>query len=135
MKRTLVFLIIICVFNTLSCSPYTPKKEYKREDIFGFWEITKASLKKQKKNQIQIYSFQLNEDSTAIIFSSNSTKEKINGTWRWNIEKKIGVKFFYFSFKADVFLNGKNSSLGLLLEEKGGDMYLSVGDHEFKKKR
>ena len=129
MKKTLVFLTLVCVLSTLSCSP---KTENKREDVFGVWEATKESLKNQKENKV--FSFQLKEDSTAIIFRNDLTQEKINGRWLWNIEKGFGKSNFGISSRVDVGLKVSNNFyLGLLLEERAGHLYLTAGEYEFKK--
>jgi len=129
MNKTLVFLAFVCVLSTLSC---TPKKENTREDVFGVWEATKESLKKQNENKV--FSFQLNEDSTAVICRNDLTQEKSKGTWLWNVEKNWGNSNFGISFRYDVRLDvNYGLRLGLLLEERRGHLYLTAGDYEFRK--
>ena len=146
MKKTLAFLAFVCVLSTLSCTlrigntredkkenKGDDKKENKREDVFGLWEATKNSLKKQ--NQNKIFSFQLNKDSTAIILRDNITQEKKKGTWLWNIEKGLGNNIFSVGFRCDVWLDVVDYGLvlALRLEERSGNLYLEAGDYEFKK--
>ena len=129
MKKTLGFLIFVCVLSTLSC---TPKKENIRKDVFGVWEATKESLKKQNENKV--FSFQLNEDSTALICRNDLTQEKSKGKWLWNVEKNLGNSNFGINFRYDVRLDVNYAlRLGLLLEERRGYLYLTAGDYEFRK--
>ena len=107
-----------------------------REDLFGVWKATDESLKRQLKGDDKniIFSFQLNENSTAIICRNDFTQDTNEGTWLWSIEKKFGNNNFGISFYCDVILNvDYTSSLGLLLEEKSGALYLKAGEYEFKK--
>jgi len=132
MKKTLVFLTLACILSTLSCTLSTSQKENKREDVLGVWEATKESLKKQ--NQDKVFSFQLNEDSTAIICPNDLTQEKSKGKWLWGFEKNLGNGNFGISFKSDVILDINSSHrLVLLLEKRAGNLYLSAGEYEFKK--
>ena len=133
MKKTLVFLTLACILSTLSCTLSTSQKENKREDVLGVWEATKESLKKQ--NQDKVFSFELNADSTVIICRDGLTQEKSKGKWLWNFEKKLGNSKLGISFKSDVIFDIDSSHrLGLLLEKRAGNLYLSAEEYEFKKK-
>jgi len=134
MKKTLLFLSFICVINSLSCTPNREKsREYTREEVLGEWEATKTSLRKQKENKV--FSFQLNKDSTSIVFQDRDSSKEFKGKWKWNIEKKVGNKWFGISLKCDIFLHVSHKQmLGLSLTEKSGVLYLSAGEYEFKKK-
>ena len=126
-KKIFVFLTFVCVLSTLSC---TSKKEFAREDVFGVWEATEESLKEQQN----IVSFQLNEDSTAIICRNGFTQEKTNGTWLWDIEKKLGMGIsFRYDVKLVDYALTDHLILGLLLEERDGNLYLTARDYEFMK--
>ena len=132
MRKTLVFLTFACMLSTLSCTPSTSQKENKREDVLGVWEATKESLKNQKENKV--FSFQLNEDSTANICRDGLTQEKSKRRWLWNVEKRFGGSKFGISFGVDVLLKvSDNFFLGLYLKEKAGKLYLTAGEYEFKK--
>ncbi|MCU4163775.1 hypothetical protein [Carboxylicivirga caseinilyticus] len=134
-------LIFITVLTITSCliSGGSNNLNVEKNDVLGSWKITKRSLKKitsdEKRTEDKIItSFILNSDSTAIITFGESDNKKMNGTWIWQAEKKMGNNNFGISISSDVVLNVNGlSALALQLEQKGEKNNLKAGDYTFEK--
>ncbi len=140
MKLIHLFLIAFSVLILTSCSVSSSSDNLnlKMQDVLGSWKLSKESSKiikkeNQKAENKVITSFQLRADSTATVFFGDSIEKKMDGTWVWKAEKKIGNNAFGFSLKSDVVIYTTGHLLGLRLDETDGKVNLTVGDYLFVK--
>ncbi len=130
---TSILIMTSCLVSTSSNNSSTDIQE-----VLGSWNITKSSLKKIKSENKEtedkiITSFKLNSDSTAIVYFGESEKKRMNGTWIWQAEKKLGNENFGVSIKSDVVIRVTGYTLGLQLNEERGKNNLTARDYTFEK--
>ena len=140
MKLTYLFLIAFSILILTSCSVSSSSDNLnlKMQDVLGSWKLSKESSRiikkeKQKAENKVITSFHLNADSTATVSFGDSIEKKLDGTWVWKAEKKIGNNSFGFSLKTDVVIYTAGHILGMQLNETDGKVNLTVGDYLFVK--
>ncbi|MFB6319524.1 hypothetical protein [Saccharicrinis sp. FJH54] len=131
-----VLLLTSCLLSNSSGNSSTDIKE-----VLGSWNITKASLQKIKRDDKKtgdkmISSFTLNADSTAVVLFGESGNKKMEGTWIWQAEKKVGSKNFGLSLKSDVVIRVHGLyTLGLQLRKNGNKKNLVAGDYTFERQK
>ena len=133
--KSLLITLSILLFSSCILNISSDNVDLEKEDVLGYWEITKKSFKQMREQEPTdeiITSFQLNEDSTVDIYFDNSDESKLNQPWEW----KGKMKLFKHTFGiGDVFVHLPNGGLGMLLyKETDGKICLTVFDYIFEKR-
>lgn len=87
--------------------------EIKRDAVIGEWKLTKSSARKLKSDkrlsETQLTRFQLNKDSSAVIFHVGSDEGTITD-WSWKNSKKIGNSMLSIGVEVDVLITERKTS-------------------------
>jgi len=139
--KTITFnlLVLFSMFLT-SCftSANSEESELKRKDVLGTWTVSEQAYKNmaaENEDYDIITEFQLNTDSTATVFFGKSMEKKMDGRWRWKVEKKVGNNAVSFSMKSDVVININGQFLlAMQALEKEDKLKLIAKNYIFEKR-
>jgi hypothetical protein len=142
MKRLNLLLFSFFISIMISCTGTSNTDNVKKEDVLGYWKLSKESynnfLKKglETKNEI-VTEFHLNADLTAVVSFGNSIEGRGKvGKWSWKVEEKLGSNDFV-NLNFDILITSQKTEnsiykLGLLLNKKDGKINL-IGNNEYVK--
>lgn len=139
--KTITFnLQILFLMFLTSCltSANSDKSELKRNDVLGTWKVSEQAYKNmhtENEDYDIVTEFQLNTDSTATVFFGKSMEKRMDGKWRWKVEKKVGNNAVSFSIKSDVVININGQFLlAMQALEKEDKLKLIAKNYIFEKK-
>lgn len=134
-----IAMIIGSLFIMISCNGIknnTSTDHIKRERIIGEWKLTKESIRKLKSQDSlsgnRLQRFQLNSDSSAVIFFTNSVNGK-STTWSWKTSFEIGNSTLGMGVESDISVVYQQSSnnihfFGFQINENNGKITLITHD-------